>query len=232
MKIISICARGGSAGVPGKNTRLLRGKPLIAWTIEQAFACGLAERVIVSTDSEEVAAVAQRYGAEVPFLRPTELATAQAAKLPVIEHLVNWVETSSGQQVDTVIDLDPTSPLRAVSDITACVKLLDERTDLVITGYLSDKNPYFNMVEQRLGEYVELVCKPVSEVFGRQNASRVYAMNASIYVWRRSELTGSLWSSPRVRLYEMPRERSIDIDHPVDFELVELLMNQKGKHYE
>ncbi|MBX3586597.1 MAG: acylneuraminate cytidylyltransferase family protein [Ramlibacter sp.] len=228
MKVISICARGGSAGVPGKNIRPLLGKPLIGWTIEQARASGLADRIIVSTDSEEIAAVARDFGAEVPFLRPAELATSTAAKLPVIQHLVAWVEARAGP-VDTVIDLDPTSPLREIDDIRACVALLDDATDLVITGYESDKNPYFNMVERKPDGYFERVCRPAQEVFGRQGAPTVYAMNASIYVWRRAMLTGSLWSSPRVRLYAMPRERSIDIDHPIDFDLVELMMKRNGQ---
>lgn len=227
MRVISICARGGSTGVPGKNIRMLRGKPLIAWTIEQALASGLAERVVVSTDSEHIAAVARDHGAEVPFLRPADLATSSAPKLPVIQHLVGWVE-AQGAPVDTVIDLDPTSPLRDLQDIRDCVDLLDERTDLVITAYESDKNPYFNMVELKSDGYAGLVCRPANEVFGRQSAPKVYAMNASIYVWRRAALTGSLWSSPRVRLHVMPRERSIDIDHEIDFELVELLMERKG----
>lgn len=228
MKLLSICARGGSAGVPGKNIRPLLGKPLIGWTIEQALASRVADRVLVSTDSPEIATVAREFGAEVPFLRPADMATATAAKLPVIQHLVEWVE-GQGSPVDTVIDLDPTSPLRDVQDIHDCVALLDDQTDLVITAYESDKNPYFNMVERREDGYVSLVCKPDGEVFGRQLAPRVFAMNASIYVWRRRALTASLWSSPRVRLHVMPRERSIDIDHPIDFDLVELLMKKKGQ---
>jgi CMP-N-acetylneuraminic acid synthetase len=155
------------------------------------------------------------------------LATADAAKLPVIQHLVDWVEAQTGP-VDTVIDLDPTSPLRHVDDIRQCAAMLDDSTDLVITGYESDKNPYFNMVERKADGYFERVCRPAQEVFGRQSAPKVYAMNASIYVWRRATLTGSLWSSPRVRLHVMPRERSIDIDHPIDFDLVELIMKQRG----
>ena len=226
MNIISICARGGSAGLPGKNIRLLQDKPLIAWTIEQARESGLADRIIVSTDSLAIAKVALEFGAEVPFLRPDHLATFDAPKLPVIQHMVEWVE-SAGTTVDVIIDLDPTSPLRAVGDIINCVAMLDDDTDLVITGCESDKNPYFNMVEVAPDGYAGLVCKPQNEVFGRQGAPKVYAMNASIYVWRRTTLTGSLWSSPRVRLYAMPRERSIDIDHPVDFDLVELIMQKR-----
>ncbi len=226
MKIISICARGGSTGLPGKNTRALLGKPLIGWTIEQALQSGVADRVLVSTDSEEIADVALRFGAEVPFLRPAALATAHAAKVPVIQHLVAWVEANGGP-VHTVIDLDPTSPLRDVADIQACVAALDDATDVVITGYESDKNPYFNMVEEKAQGYFGRVCTPQREVAGRQGAPKVYAMNASIYVWRRQALAASLWASPRVRLYDMPRERSIDIDHAIDFELVELLMRKK-----
>lgn len=226
MKIISICARGGSQGVPGKNIRPLCGKPLIGWTIEQALASGVADRVFVSTDSEDIAQAARRFGAEVPFLRPAELATSSAGKLPVILHLVDWVEAQVAP-VARIIDLDPTSPLRDVEDIRACDAMLEGDADLVITGYESDKNPYFNMVEQKAGGGFERVCLPPAEVLGRQAAPRVYAMNASIYAWRRAALKPSLWQAGRIRLHAMPRERSVDIDAPIDFELVELLMNRK-----
>jgi CMP-N,N'-diacetyllegionaminic acid synthase len=163
----------------------------------------------------------------VPFLRPAELATASAGKLPVIEHLVGWVEKNRGP-VSRIIDLDPTSPLRDVADIRACAALLDADTDVVITGYESDKNPYFNMVEQKADGFYGRVCLPPSEVLGRQAAPRVYAMNASIYAWHRHTLVSSLWAMPRIRLHAMPRERSIDIDHPIDVDLVELLMKKKA----
>jgi CMP-N,N'-diacetyllegionaminic acid synthase len=225
--VITICARGGSLGLPGKNLRPLLGKPLIAWTIEQARACGLAQDIFVSTDDEEIAAVAKTHGATVPFLRPDYLATASAPKLPVIQHLVEWIEAHQ-MPVHRIIDLDPTSPLRDVADIRACAALLDEETDVVITGYESDKNPYFNMVERKANGFYERVCPPAAEVAGRQTAPTVYAMNASIYVWHRRTLAASLWAHPRIRLHPMPRERSIDIDHAIDFELAELLMKRKG----
>ncbi|MBC7605290.1 MAG: flagellar modification protein B, partial [Ramlibacter sp.] len=122
----------------------------------------------------------------------------------------------------------PTSPLREVDDIRACASLLTHETDAVITAYESDKNPYFNMVEQKANGFYERVCAPSSEVTGRQLAPKVYAMNASIYVWHRRTLASSLWANPRIQLHVMPRERSIDIDHPIDFEFVELLMKRKG----
>jgi len=225
--VITICARGGSQGLPGKNLRPLLGKPLIAWTIEQARECGLAQGIFVSTDDDEIASVAKSCGATVPFLRPAELATASAPKLPVIQHLVGWIENHE-MPVGRIIDLDPTSPLRDVADIRACAELLDEETDAVITGYESDKNPYFNMVEKMPSGFYERVCAPSAEVAGRQLAPKVYAMNASIYAWHRRTLASSLWAFPRIRLHQMPRERSIDIDHAIDFELVELLMRKKG----
>ena len=226
MNIITICARGGSAGVPGKNIRNLCGKPLIGWTIEQAFASKAADEVFVSTDSEEIAQVARSFGAKVPFLRPAELATSTAGKIPVIQHLVDWVETHKGP-VNSILDLDPTSPLRDVLDIQTCFGMLDSDTDVVITGYEADKNPYFNMVELKANGFYERVCQPGNEVLGRQSAPKVFAMNASIYVWHRRSLSSSLWNSPKIRLHVMPRERSIDIDHAIDFDLVELLMKKK-----
>jgi CMP-N,N'-diacetyllegionaminic acid synthase len=222
--IASICARGGSVGVPGKNIRLLNGKPLIAHTIEQALSLKSIDTVYVSTDSPEIAEIARQYGACVPYLRPAELATSNAAKVPVIQHLCDWVFLNHGG-FDRVVDLDPTSPLRTVDDIVACLSLLDADTDAVITAFESEKSPYFNMVEQKSDGNIGLVCKPAGVVVARQQAPRVYSMNASVYVWHRHTLSKGLWSS-RLKLYVMPRERSIDIDSPLDFAIVEMLMAQ------
>lgn len=223
--IATVCARAGSVGVPGKNIRPLLGKPLIAYTIEQARACRGIEAVYVSTDSEEIAAIARVAGARVPFLRPAELATSAAPKLPVVEHLVSDVEAHTGP-VDIVVDLDPTSPLREVGDIEACMRMLDGETDVVITACESDKNPYFNMVERRADGSIGLVKPPGKEIAGRQMAPKVYAMNASIYVWHRASLRKGLWDG-RAALYVMPRERSVDIDSELDFRFVELLMMER-----
>ncbi len=220
--ICTICARGGSVGVPRKNIRLLQGKPLIVHTIEQALACGSIDAVYVSTDDDQIAEVARAHGAQVPFKRPAELATSTAGKLPVIEHLVDHV-VASGVDVTRIIDLDPTSPLRRVSDIEAALALLDDATDVVITGYPSDKNPYFNMVEHQPDGNVRLVKLLPDGVASRQAAPKVYSMNASIYVWHRRSLMAGLWNG-RTRLYEMPRNRSIDIDSEIDFQLVDMLM--------
>jgi CMP-N,N'-diacetyllegionaminic acid synthase len=224
--IATICARGGSTGLPGKNIRLLLGRPLIAHTIAHALSCPGIDRVFVSTDDEAIAQAALEAGAEVPFRRPAELATSSAPKLPVIRHLVEFVETT-GVKVERIVDLDPTSPLRSVEDVITCLSMLDGDTDVVITGYPSEKNPYFNMVE--VGpDGLAALCKSVpGGVTGRQSAPRVFSMNASVYVWWRSTLGKGLWEG-RTRLHVMPRERSIDIDSSIDFDLVELLLSRRG----
>lgn len=226
LTIATICARGGSRGLPGKNIRSLLGRPLIVHTIEQALEQPQIDRVFVSTDSPAIAAVARDAGAEVPFLRSAHLATHTAAKMPAIEHLVDWVVTNVGP-VDRIVDLDPTSPLRWPSDIQACLDLLDADTDVVITGYEAAKNPYFNMVEPTSNGLVQLVKTIPGGVVARQAAPQVYAMNASIYCWHHHSLSKGLWHG-RTRIHVMPRERSIDIDEPIDFELVELLLSQRG----
>jgi CMP-N-acetylneuraminic acid synthetase len=220
--IATICARGGSQGLPGKNIRPLHGKPLIAWTIEQALACSAIDGVYVSTDDPAIAEVARGCGAEVPGLRPAELATSAAPKLPVIAHLVGEVE-ASGVSVSRIVDLDPTSPLRNLADIQACLDLLDADTDCVITAYPAEKNPYFNRVELDADGRAGLSKPLATAVTGRQQAPAVYAMNASIYVWHRHSLGKGIWAG-RTRLHVMPRERSIDVDSLIDFELVELIM--------
>lgn len=221
--ICTICARGGSVGVPRKNVRSLLGKPLIGWTIEQALSAPSIDEVYVSTEDDEIARVAADFGATVPYRRPDDLAGSASAKLPVIAHLVDHLE-STGVTIDRIVDLDPTSPLRSVEDIENAVGLLDEHTDVVITASLSDKNPYFNMVERKDDGRVGLVVPSAST--SRQEAPPVYAMNASIYVWHRHTLSTGLWDG-RTRLYEMPRERSVDIDSEIDFRLVELLMEDR-----
>jgi CMP-N,N'-diacetyllegionaminic acid synthase len=223
--VATVCARGGSTGLPGKNLRSLLGKPLIVWTIEQAQAVRSIDRVYVSTDDPRIAEVAQSAGAIVPGLRPAELATATAPKLPVIDHLLARIE-SGGTVVDRLVDLDPTSPLRETADIEACLALLDDSTDVVITGYPAEKNPYFNMVERQSDGNVRLVKALPGGVVARQSAPPVFAMNASVYVWHRRTFGPALWAG-RVRLHEMPRERSIDVDSLLDFRLVELLMQER-----
>lgn len=223
--VATICARGGSKGVPRKNLRPLCGKPLVAHSIEQALSCSRIQSVFVSTDDPEIAEVARGAGAVVPFLRPAELATDDAGKLPVIRHLASHIADNE-PPFDLLIDLDPTSPLRSLDDINGCLDAVKPGVDNVITGYLSDKSPYFNMVERDERGWARLSKPPPAQVARRQDSPPVFAMNASIYVWRSTTLHLGLFEGNSY-LYEMPRERSVDIDSEVDFILVEALMSSR-----
>ncbi len=225
-----ICARGGSKGVPRKNLRPLGGKPLIAHTIETACQCKWLDRVVVSTDDREIGDVALQYGAEVPFLRPAELATDHAAKWDVWRHLVTTLETTEGYICDVLVDLDPTAPLRTVDDIEASVRLLlAGDADVVFTVCESHKNPYFNMVEDR-GGYAELCKTPAQPIVCRQNAPTVYTMNASIYVmWRTFLMERDGLFAGRAKMHVMPPERSVDIDREIDFQFIEFMMRRKAE---
>ena len=223
----TICARGGSRGVPGKNIRPLAGYPLIAYTIAIARHCPFIDRVVVSTDNEEIASVARRYGAEVPFLRPAELATDASAKVPAVQHAVREVENQRGGPIDLVVDLDPTSPLRTVDQVRRCWELVQTAdTDVVFTVTPAERSPYFNMVEVVNG-YARL-SKPLDPPLARrQDAPAVYAMNASIYAYRRAHLmTDGRVVAPRSRIVEMPAE-SRDIDSEIDFAFVEFLVRER-----
>lgn len=225
-RLCTICARGGSKGVKHKNIRMLRGKPVISYSIEQARASGLFNCIAVSSDSAEILRIASEYGVDYLIPRPDELATDDAAKLPVICHAVVEAERQSGQTYETVVDLDATSPLRLPEDIVSAVALL-EGSDAgnVITGAPARRSPYFNLVELNVDGFVHLSKQPSSPVFRRQDAPMCFDMNASIYVWRRQTLLERpTIFNPNTRLHVMPEERSIDIDSELDFRIVELLI--------
>lgn len=223
-----ICARGGSKGLEGKNIKLLAGHPLIAYSVAQARECPFIEDVVVSTDSEEIAAVARRYGARTPFVRPAELASDTAPKLPVLRHALREFERGTDRAIDIVVDLDPTSPLRTIEEIAQCWALVQEpNTDVVFTVCVADKSPYFNMVELVDG-YARLSKSPQVPYARRQEAPVVYSMNASVYAYRREFLIrADSVSGGRARMVVMPPERSHDIDRPIDFDFVEFLVRER-----
>lgn len=231
--LCTICCRGGSKGVKNKNIRPLLGKPLLAYTIEQAQKSQIFNHIVLSTDSKEIAEVGKYYGAEVFFLREEKLATDKAGKLPVIQDTLNRSEKYFNTTFNAIFDLDATSPLRDVQDIINAYDLFTrDQSDILITASPSRKNPYFNLIEffEQDGEqYIELSKKPNKPILCRQDAPKCYDMNASIYIWKRE----SLMSSQRLfgkntSLYIMPEERSIDIDTETDFEFVEFLLGKKN----
>ena len=226
-RLCTICARGGSKGVPGKNIRMLAGKPLIAHSIAQAKASGLFAQVAVSSDSAAILDTAREWGADLTITRPLVLATDTAGKLPAIQHAWQAVEDLTGETYSVLVDLDCTAPLRLPADIIGAVRLLEETgAHNVITGAPAHRSPYFNLVEVTDG-VVHLSKTLAHPVLRRQDAPACYDQNASIYVWRREPF----WSEPfdfdaTTRLFEMPRERSQDIDEDIDFAIVELLWSR------
>lgn len=226
-RLCTICARGGSKGVKGKNVRLLLGKPLIAHSIEQARASGLFEAIAVSSDSDIILEISREWGADYLIKRPDELATDQAAKLPAIRHCAAEVERQKGYSFDVIVDLDATSPLRSVEDIHKAVALLEESgAGNVITAMPSRRSPYFNLVELNANGVVELSKPLKTAIVRRQDAPKCYDMNASIYVWKRQVLFSSdTIFNDNTQLYVMLEEHSIDIDSELDFAFVEFLMS-------
>lgn len=227
-RICTICARGGSKGVKGKNVRMLHGKPLIAHSIEQAKASGLFDAIAVSSDADIILGVAKEYGVDFLVKRPDELATDQAAKLPVIKHCVTEVERLRGCRFDTIVDMDATSPLRSVMDIAGAVALLEETgVSNVITGAPARRSPYFNLVEVDEHGVAGLSKRSKTAIVRRQDAPKCYDMNASIYVWSHAGLFDSdtIFNSD-TKLYAMPEERSIDIDSELDFKFVDFILSQ------
>jgi NAD(P)-dependent dehydrogenase (short-subunit alcohol dehydrogenase family)/CMP-N-acetylneuraminic acid synthetase len=227
-RLCTICARGGSKGVPNKNLRPIAGKPLLVHSIEHARTCGLFERIAVSSDSPDILALAKASGIDDLVERPAEMATDTAAKVPAIRHALATVEARHGVAYDTLVDLDATSPLRVPDDIRGAVRLLEENgVASVITGAASHRSPYFNLVETAADGSVRVAKVPPADVVRRQDAPATYDMNASIYAWNAAHFR----ADPRVfypdtRLFEMPAERSHDIDSALDFDIVEMLMRR------
>lgn len=233
-----IGARGGSQSVVGKNIRLLFGKPLITWAIEKALAVSEIDRVVVSTDSEEIAAVARRAGAEIPFIRPAKLASSDAGKFQVWQHALKTCEKQDNVEYDLYIDIDCTNPLIETTDIEGAIKhfrkLCEERRhpDAVFTIAEARRNPYFNMVEPN-DEGVLKMSKTRGDatVVARQRAPRVFDHVAGTYVITASYLRSAVHLlDGRAFGYEIPGNKAFDIDSELDLKIIEyLLKNNRSK---
>jgi|CXWL01.1.fsa_nt_gi N-acylneuraminate cytidylyltransferase len=230
MKAIAfIFARGGSKGLPGKNIRPLGGKPLIAWSIEHALAVKRIERVIVSTDSEEIAAVARQYGAEVPFIRPAELARDDSPEWLAWRHALNYLLDTVGVLPEAMVSVPTTAPLRLPMDIENCLDEYEKGdADMVITVADAYRSPYFNMVKTNIDGTVGLVIPPQSAIERRQDVPTVYDMTTVAYVANPEfVMNRNAVFEGRVRAVHVPTERAIDIDTLLDFQIAECLLNSR-----
>ena len=236
--LVVICARAGSKGVKKKNIRPLLGKPLIGYSIETALKWKKACHVIVSTDSREIKDVALEFGAEVPFIRPPELANDRATKGDTIFHALQCCEELFNNRFEIIVDLDVTAPLRAVKDLDNCLEIfLSKKPKTLFSVVEANKNPYFNMVERKENGYYSLVIPFKNDanenyIYRRQDTPVVFSMNASIYFYDRSYLISSKRKSPfteKTCIYKMDEISGIDIDTELDFKKTEFLMSQIDK---
>jgi len=223
-----IPARGGSKGVPGKNIKLLGGKPLIAWTIDAARASGLLDRVMVSTDDPDIAETARRYGAEVPFVRPASLAVDETPALDVALHALDWLE-SQGALPEYLVWLQPTSPFRTGEDIAAGIALMEHSQAPAIVGVCEARVHPLYVVKINPDGALEPFMPGAAGKTRRQDLPDAYQVNGAFYLNRSLALRQDRSFIPNgTRPLIMPPERSIDIDSAWDFFLAQTILDQRA----
>jgi CMP-N,N'-diacetyllegionaminic acid synthase len=225
-----ITARGGSKGIPHKNIKVLAGKPLIAWTIEAAVQSQQLDRVVVSTDDEEIAHVASEWGAQVPFIRPAELARDDSSHISVVIHAIEWLKSNEHFEPAYLMLLQPTSPLRTAQDIDTAIELAMTRNAVAVVGVCEAKH-HPSLCKRVLddGTLGDLV--PSNLAYDRrQDLPHVYAVNGAIYVNQRQSLLRDRTFFPAGTYpYVMPAERSLDIDTPWDLHLADLILRDRDE---
>jgi CMP-N,N'-diacetyllegionaminic acid synthase len=227
-----VTARGGSKGIPRKNTILVAGKPLLAYTAQAALAARCLDRVVLSTDDDEIARVGQDLGLEVPFMRPAELARDDTPSLPVVQDVVRRLE-AAGNRYDAVFTLQPTNPLRRTADIDGAIELL-ERTgaDSVISFVdVGERHPARMKFIDSDGRVQD---PPFAEAFEgqrRQDLPKLYLRDGSVYVTRRDVLMNdNSFKGRDCRAWLMPAERSCNVDTPFDLFLVQHMLEYQAAH--
>ena len=233
--LVTLCARGGSKGIPGKNIKFINGVPLLSLSIKHAkeFASIYSADISLSTDDLKIKDVASFYGIETNYTRPVELSGDEVGKIDTIIDLIKSEEKFRDKKYDYILDLDVTSPLRNINDLQIAFQKFgvnDSALNLFSVN-LASRNPYFNMVELKENGYFGLIKK--GEFLTRQSAPKVYDLNASFYIYRREFF---LQKEPKTissksLIYEMPHI-CFDLDHPIDFEFMEFLMLNKKLGFE
>jgi len=228
MKTLAIIsAREGSKGFPGKNIVQLGGKPLIAWTILAARKAKTVNRIIVTTDSTQIADIALRYGAEAPFIRPKELALDDTPGILPILHAINWLSANENYNPHCVIHLQPTSPLRTAEDIDNAGNIFKEKgADSLVSVTPVEQHPYWMKRIDKEGVLTDFI-KMKKAILRRQELPLVYIINGAIYIAKCEELLRyKTWYLARTFSYVMPKERSIDIDTLEDLSIAEYLIRK------
>jgi len=229
-KVLAVIpARGGSKGVPRKNIRPVCGQPLIAYTIETALAVKhLLHRVVISTEDEEIAAIARQYGGEVPFMRPLHLAADRVPMIPVLQHAVRFVEEQDHIRLEWVLLLQPTDPFRTVKDIETVLELAQAGGCDSVISVVQVFAVHPILMKLIADDQLLPYCIAEKEGTRRQDYQPpAYMRNGAIYLVRRDVLMerGSIWGDV-IRPYVMPSDRSVSVDTELDLKLVEILMQE------
>jgi len=228
--LVTICARGGSKGIPGKNIKPVGGKPLLCYTADIAlkFAKKHNADIILSTDSEEIKNVGKDCGLPSDYSRPDYLANDTSGKPEAIKDALLYAEKANGKRYDYVLDLDVTSPIRTLKDIEECIALMDANREALTIFSVNPcaRNPYFNMVEEKPDGYYKVVLG--GQYKSRQTAPRVYDMNASVYVYRRQlfESENPRAVTDKSLVYVMDHI-CFDLDEPSDYDYLAYLLDTK-----
>lgn len=228
--IALITARGGSKSIPGKNIRMLAGRPLIAWTIEAALASKKISRVIVSTDDQKIARIAQKWGAEVPFMRPPELALDDSSSFSVAEHALSWLKENEGCSPKYIMLLQPTAPLRTTADMDAAIRLALQRKAVAVVSVCQiSHHPYIAKRILEDGTMLDFM-KSNIPYLRRQALPPVYVLNGAIYLNRCDVLLREKTFWPKgTQAYIMPQERSLDLDTLWDFRLLGMILHARKR---
>ncbi|MEG0308656.1 MAG: acylneuraminate cytidylyltransferase family protein [Clostridium sp.] len=223
-----IPARGGSKGVPRKNIRDLEGKPLIGYTIEAAKKCSGVSRVIVSTEDNEIAEVSKQFGAEIPYLRPSELSGDNSPTIDCILHTISYLKENEGYIPDYILLLQCTSPLRNSVHIQEAIdKLINSEYDSLVSVCESEVNPYWSNVFE--GEKLKYFIEEGKNITRRQDLPDVYRLNGAIYLIKLDVLkTEKTFEPEELTGYVMDAYSSVDIDTEMDFKIAEVIMKERG----
>lgn len=235
--LVTICARGGSKGIPGKNIKPLNGLPLIGYSIRTGlqFAKKHTADIALSTDNEEIKKVAAEMGLYTNYNRPDKYASDTAGKIDAIKDLLHFKESESGVHYNYIIDLDVTSPLRTIEDMENAISILKQDLEAIniFSVSLANRNPYFNMVEQNAQGYYNVVKKPEAVTKSRQTAPEVFEINGSIYVYKRKFFSENhkITTTDRSLIYKVPHI-CFDLDEPHDFTIMEIMIRENLLDFE
>lgn len=224
-----VVARGGSKGLPGKNIRPLCGKPLIGWTIEAGRKSQFIDDLIVSTDCENIAKVALEFSAEVPFMRPSELAEDTTNSFDVIKHALDWLNTH-GRRYEYLVLLEPTSPLRESKDIDCALEeMIAKKASSIVGTCLAETTHPFFMYKQNDNDRLIPFVSGLDKVFRRQDLESVFFLEGTVYASKIDVLLEKKGFYHEDTIgYEVPKWKSPEIDDEVDFLLVESIMKSRG----